>query len=124
MSSQAEAAAALPGVLGLIFLGFPLHPPGQSSRERADHLFKVEIPMLFLQGDKDEFAQLDLLKPLTNELGARTTLKLFPEANHSFHVPARAGRTDAEVRTEMLDVMKDWILGVIAVNSSGKTRCP
>ena len=124
MSSQAEAAAALPGVLGLIFLGFPLHPPGQPSRERADHLFKVEIPMLFLQGDKDEFAQLDLLKPLTNELGARTTLKLFPEANHSFHVPARAGRTDAEVRTEMLDVMKDWILGVIAVNSSGKTRCP
>src|SRR3974390_3139896 len=122
MSSQAQAASPLPGVSALIFLGFPLHPPGQPSNDRAKHLFEVQIPMLFLQGDRDEFAQLDLLKPLTEQLGARTTLKLFPEANHSFHVPARTGRKDSEVRTEMLDTMTDWMTGIIAGDLSRGTE--
>ena len=114
MTSQAQAASPLPGVRGLVFLGFPLHPPGRPSTDRAKHLFDVQIPMLFLQGDRDEFAQPDLLKPLTEKLGGPTTLKLFPAANHSFHVPARSGRNDVEVRDEMLNVMTDWIAGVLA----------
>src|SRR5260370_10576636 len=109
MTSQAQAAAPLPGVRGLVFLGFPLHPPGQPSDERGKHLFDVHLPMLFLQGTRDEFANLELLKPLTEQLGARATLKLFPDADHSFHVPARTGRNDLEVRNEVLDAMADWI---------------
>jgi predicted alpha/beta-hydrolase family hydrolase len=114
MTSQAHAESALPGVRGLIFLGFPLHPPGQPSGERGKHLFDIRDPMLFLQGDRDEFANLDLLRSLTEKLGARATLKLFPDADHSFHVPARTGRKDSEVRAEMLDVMKDWMDRVIS----------
>src|SRR5882762_3003717 len=95
MTSQAQAASPLPGVLGLVFLGFPLHPPGKPSAERAKHLFEVQIPMLFLQGTRDEFANLQLLEPLCKKLGARATLKLFPKADHSFHVPARTGRKDS-----------------------------
>ncbi len=109
MTSQAQAAAPLAGVRGLVFLGFPLHPPGKPSNERARHLFDVSIPMLFLQGTRDEFADLQLLEPLGRELGDRATLKLFPDADHSFHVPARSGRKDTEVRGEVLDTMADWI---------------
>jgi len=113
MTSQAQAASALPGVRGLVFLGFPLHPPGQPSDERGKHLFEVQIPMLFLQGSRDEFADLQLLQPLIQQLGARATLKLIQDANHSFHVPARTGRKDAEVRTEMMDALADWIEQVL-----------
>src|SRR5688572_1985596 len=109
MTSQAQAAAPLPGVRGLVFLGFPLHPPGKPSNERAKHLFDVSIPLLFLQGTRDEFADLQLLEPLCRELGARATLKLFPDADHSFHVPARSGRKDSEVRAELLDTMAQWM---------------
>jgi predicted alpha/beta-hydrolase family hydrolase len=109
MTSQAQAAAPLPGVRGLAFLGFPLHPPGQPSDERAKHLFDVQIPMLFLQGTRDDFANLQLIEPLCQQLGARATLKLFQEADHSFHVPARTGRKDSEVRAELLDALADWI---------------
>lgn len=109
MTSQAQALTPLPGVRGLIFLGFPLHPPGKPSDERAKHLFEVQVPMLFMQGTNDEFAQLQLLQPLVERLGARATLKLFPDANHSFHVPARSGRKDSEIRTEMLDAIADWV---------------
>ena len=109
MTSQAQAAAPLPGVRGLVFLGFPLHPPGQVSDERAKHLFEVQIAMLFLQGTRDEFADLQLLEPLCKQLGDRATLKLFQDADHSFHVPARTGRKDAEVRAELLDALTDWI---------------
>jgi len=105
MTSQAQAASPLPGVRGLIFLGFPLHPPGQPSQERAKHLFEVQIPMLFLQGTRDEFAKLELLRSLIEQLGSRATLKLFQEADHSFHVPARTGRKDSEVRAELLDAL-------------------
>jgi len=114
MTSQAQAASPLPGVRGLIFLGFPLHPPGQPSEKRAEHLFDVEVPMLFLQGSCDEFAELGLLQPLVQKLGARATLKLFEEANHSFHVPARSGRKDPEVRNEMLDILADWVQKVLS----------
>jgi len=109
MTSQAQSLSPLPGIRGLVFLGFPLHPPGQPSDDRAKHLFDVKIPMVFLQGTRDEFAELELLKGVCKELGAVTTLKLFQDADHSFHVPARTGRKDADVRHEMLDTLVEWI---------------
>ena len=114
MTSQAQAASPLPGVRGLVFLGFPLHPPGQPSDERAKHLFDVQIPMLFLQGTRDDFANLQFLEPLCQQLGARATLKLFQDADHSFHVPARTGRKDPDVRDDLLDVFADWVRKVTA----------
>ncbi len=114
MTSQAQAESPLPGVRGLIFLGFPLHPPGRPSDERARHLHDVAIPMLFLQGDHDEFADGGLLQSVTQQLGARATLKLFPGADHSFHVPARSGRTDSEIRAQVLDAMQGWIAMVLS----------
>src|SRR5208283_2709896 len=109
MTSQAQANAPLQGVRGLAFLGFQLHPAGRPSQDRAKHLFAVQIPMLFLQGRRDALATLDQLQPLCEALGARATLKLFQDADHSFHVPARTGRKDAEVRGEMLDALAGWI---------------
>jgi uncharacterized protein len=109
MTSQAQAVSPLPGVRGLVFLGFPLHPPGKPSRERARHLFEVGIPMLFLQGTHDKLADLELLAPLCEELGARATLTQFPDADHSFHVPARTGRKDSDVRSQVLDAIANWI---------------
>jgi uncharacterized protein len=113
MTSQAQAATPLPRVHGLAFLGFPLHPAGKPSAERGKHLFDVKVPMLFLQGTRDTLAVLDELQPLCKALGKRATLKLFADADHSFHVPARSGRADAQVRGEMLDALADWIDGVI-----------
>jgi predicted alpha/beta-hydrolase family hydrolase len=109
MTSQAQAIEPLPGVRGLAFIGFPLHPAGKPSVERAEHLRDVKIPMLFLQGTRDELATLKLLQPLIDQLGARATLKLLQDADHSFHVPARSGRKDAEVRAQMLDALATWI---------------
>jgi len=109
MTSQAQAKTPLPGVRGLAFLGFPLHPANQPSQERAKHLFDVHIPMLFLQGTRDTLAMLDQLEPVCRALGKRATLTLFQDADHSFHVPAKSGRKDAEVRDEMLDVLANWI---------------
>ncbi len=109
MTSQAQALDRLPGVQGLVFFGFPLHPAGKLSDERAQHLFDVQVPMLFLQGTRDDLASLDLLQPVVKKLGARATLALFDEADHSFHVPAHTGRKDAEVRKELLDTMAGWI---------------
>ena len=114
MTSQAQAAVALPGVRGLAFLGFPLHPAGRPSRDRGEHLFDIGIPMLFLQGTRDNLASLDELEPLCAALGARAVLRLFADADHSFHVPARSGRTDGEVRDEVLDALVAWIDRVIA----------
>jgi predicted alpha/beta-hydrolase family hydrolase len=110
MTSQAQAIEPLPGVKGLAFIGFPLHPAGKPSIERAAHLREVQIPMLFLQGTRDELAKLELLQPLVDQLGARATLKLLQDADHSFHVPARTGRKDAEVRAEMLDALAAWLV--------------
>jgi predicted alpha/beta-hydrolase family hydrolase len=108
MTSQAQATAPLSGVRGLVFLGFPLHPAGKPSDERGAHLFAVQIPMLFLQGTRDALADLQLLQALAGRLGTRATLKLFQDADHSFHVPARSGRKDADVRGEMADAIAEW----------------
>ena len=113
MTSQAQAASPLGDVRGLVFLGFPLHPPKQPSDARAQHLFKIEIPLLFLQGSRDTFAELTLLQPLARQLGSGATLTLFQDADHSFHVPARSGRTDAQVQTEMLNALTSWAGSVI-----------
>jgi len=114
MTSQAQAATPLSGIRGLIFLGFPLHPPGKPSNERANHLFDVRIPLLMLQGTRDDLAHLELLKPLCEQLGTGTTLELFEDADHSFHVAARTGRKDSEVRCHLLDVMVDWIRKILS----------
>ena len=108
MTSQAQALEPMPGVRGLAFLGFPLHPAGAPSRERGAHLFDVRVPMLFLQGTRDALAALDQLEPLCRELGARATLNLYTDADHSFHVPARTGRKDGQVMTELLDAFTEW----------------
>ncbi len=108
MTSQAQAKAPL-GVAGLAFLGFPLHPAKRPSRERATHLADVTIPMLFLQGTRDALAELGELEPACKALGSRATLRLFDDADHSFHVPARTGRKDAAVRNEVLDAFAEWV---------------
>jgi uncharacterized protein len=109
MTSQAQAATPLPEVLGLAFLGFPLHPAGRPSDTRAQHLIDVRVPMLFLQGTRDALAESDLLVPLAKRLGALTRLALIQDADHSFHVPARSGRTDREVMSELSSTLEDWI---------------
>jgi predicted alpha/beta-hydrolase family hydrolase len=109
MTSQAQAIAPLQGVRGLLFLGFPLHPPGKPSTERAAHLADVKIPMLFLQGTRDEFADLSLLQPVVSELGGRAALHLVNDGDHSLHVPARSGRKAGDVMTEVLDAAAEWI---------------
>jgi len=114
MTSQAQAKAALAGVRGLAFFGFPLHAAGQPSNTRAAHLADVHIPMLFLQGTRDKLAELDWLKPVVAQLGALATLHLIDGADHSFHVPARSGRNDREVMAEMLDAFVAWIDAILS----------
>jgi uncharacterized protein len=109
MTSQAQAIEPLPAVRGIAFLGFPLHPAGKPDSERGAHLSDVQVPMLFLQGTRDELADLGLLESLTRQLGPRATLHLFEDADHSFHVPARSGRKDADVLAELLDALVQWI---------------
>jgi len=109
MTSQAQAAAPLPGVRGLAFFGFPLHPAGEPSDARAAHLSDVQVPMLFLQGTRDELADLGLLQPMIVRLGERATLHALADAYHSFHVPARTGRKDPQVLSEALEAFSAWI---------------
>ena len=109
MTSQAQALSPLPGVRGLAFLGFPLHPAGNPSQTRGKHLFDIKVPMLFLQGTRDALADMSLLKVLCKELGRRATLAPLQDADHSFHVPARSGKTDAEVRNELVNTLASWI---------------
>ena len=109
MSSQAQAAQPLPGVVALAFLGFPLHPAGQPSQERAAHLQQVRCPMWFWQGTRDELADMNLLHPVIAGLGSRATLEIAPDADHSFHVPARSGRKDAEVLSSGLEALARWV---------------
>jgi predicted alpha/beta-hydrolase family hydrolase len=109
MTSQAQAAAPLPNVAGLVFFAFPLHAAGQPSDERAAHLADVKIPMLFLSGTNDALASHDLLRSVVEKLGERATLKLIDGADHSFHVPARSGRKDADVLSEVLDNTAAWM---------------
>jgi predicted alpha/beta-hydrolase family hydrolase len=108
MTSQAEAASAL-GVRGLVFLGFPLHAAGQASDERAAHLLDVRVPMLFVQGTRDALADMTLMKPLVKKLGARAAMLVVEDADHSFHVPAKSGRKDPEVRTAFIDAIAAWV---------------
>jgi uncharacterized protein len=109
MTSQAQAKTPLAGVQGLAFLGFPLHPAGQPARDRAEHLADVKIPMLFIQGTRDKLAELDLLRLVVAGLGLRAKLHLVQDADHSFHVPARSGRSDRAVMDEILDTLAVWI---------------
>lgn len=109
MTSQAQAKAPLESVRGLVFLGFPLHPAGKPSSERAAHLAEVKIPMLFLQGTRDALAELELLEPVVKGLGGRANLHLAQEADHSFHVLKRSGRDDREVMAEVLDAFAAWV---------------
>jgi predicted alpha/beta-hydrolase family hydrolase len=109
MTSQAQALAPLAGVRGLVFFAFPLHPAGKPGVERAAHLADVQVPMLFLQGTKDTLAELDLLQGVVADLGARAALTLAEDADHSFHVPARTGRKDAEVLAALLDRVVAWM---------------
>src|SRR5881394_309817 len=113
MTSTAQAEQPLPGVRGLVFLGFPLHPPGRPDDKRAEHLAQVRIPMLFLQGDRDEFADLKLLKTVVKRLGAGATLYPVEGGDHSFHVLKRSGRTDADVMTELVDAIVKWTAGIV-----------
>lgn len=113
MTSSAQANQPLPGVRGLVFLGFPLHPPGRPGTARAEHLFRIEVPMLFLQGTRDEFADLELLRPLIERLGQRATLALVEGGDHSFRVHKRAGRSDAAVMDELVGTIAAWVDGVI-----------
>src|SRR5216110_9278 len=107
MTSTAQAEEPLPGVWGLVFLGFPLHPPGRPADARAEHLARVQIPMLFLQGTRDDFADLKLLQPVVKRLGDRATLHLVDGGDHSFHVLKRSGRTDAAVMDEIADAIEE-----------------
>jgi predicted alpha/beta-hydrolase family hydrolase len=109
MTSQAQADHPLPGVEGLVFFAFPLHQPGNPSVARAEHLARIAVPMLFLQGSNDAFAQLDLLKRIVAGLRGRAELELIAEADHGFHVPARTGRKDPEVLAAALAVASRWM---------------
>jgi predicted alpha/beta-hydrolase family hydrolase len=109
MTSQAQALDPLPEVAGLVFFAWPLHPPGKAGVERAEHLAAVKVPMLFLQGSKDEFAETPLLQSTVKSLGKRAKLHLVEHADHSFHVPAKSGRKDPEVMDEILDAAVKWM---------------
>jgi predicted alpha/beta-hydrolase family hydrolase len=114
MSSQTQALCPLAGVLGLAFLGFPLHLAGKPSDKRAQHLFDTRIPLLFLQGDRDELADMNLLRSLIARLGTRATLRQIENANHSYRVPAKTGRSAAQITAELVQTMQTWIDSVIA----------
>ena len=114
MTSRAAAIDGLPEVSGLVFFGFPLHPPGKPSTDRADHLADVDLPILFLQGDRDAFGGLDLVGPLVERLGPRATLHIVSSADHGFHVPKGSGRTDADVLAELARRTGEWSAKVLA----------
>ena len=108
MSSQAASQGLLAGVRGLVFFGFPLHPPNRPGTKRAEHLAKVPMPMLFLQGTRDTLADLKLLRPICSELGAKATLRIIETADHSFHVLKSSGRTDADALRELATTTASW----------------
>ena len=110
MTSQAQAETPLPGVAGLAFFGFPLHPAHQPSTTRAEHLTGIRVPMLFLQGTRDALADMTLLAPMIEALGERATLVQMQGADHSFHVPAKSGTNDAKVLAKVLDAFVAWAI--------------
>jgi predicted alpha/beta-hydrolase family hydrolase len=115
MTSTAEAEEHMTGLVGLVFFGFPLHAPGKPSAERGDHLGDVNLPMLFLQGTRDSFADNTLIAKTTKKLGRRARLVTFDQADHSFHVPKSSGLSDAETMEMMLDATGDWIADVVGL---------
>ena len=115
MTSTAQAEQPLPRVRGLAFLGFPLHPPGRPGISRAEHLDLVNVPMLFLQGTRDEFAELDLLQQVTRRLGQRATLHPVEGGDHSFKVPKRAGPADRDVMSELARAFDAWASALVRV---------
>src|SRR5438034_9630028 len=117
MTSQAAAERLLDGVRGLVFFAFPLHPPNRPGTKRADHLAKVTVPTLFLQGTRDTLADLKLLRPICTKLGARATLHIIETADHSFHVLKSSGRTDADVLQELAETTVSWAKGLQQRNS-------
>lgn len=112
MTSIVAAENQIPQVKGLIFFGFPLHAPGKPSTDRADHLDRIKAPMLFLQGTRDKLADLDLLKPICTKLGDKATLKIFESADHSFHMPKSAGKSDEQVIEELAKAAFEWASGL------------
>lgn len=110
MTSLAAAEAPLPGVRGIVFFGFPLHPAGkaEAADERAAHLHHVDVPMLFLQGTRDRLADLELLRPLHAKLGQRASLHVVEDADHGFHVPKRTGRSDADILADLARATRTW----------------
>lgn len=112
MTSQAQAEQPLPGVRGLAFIGFPLHPAGKPGIERAEHLARVEVPMLFVSGARDALADMDLLQPVVEGLGERATLHVVEDADHSLKVPAKSGRTPAEAEAQALDAIAAWMIAL------------
>ena len=115
MSSRAAAENGLPSVRGLIFLGFPLHHPGKPSTSRAEHLYGLDLPMLFLQGTRDPFAQLDLLSPVCEKLGSWAALHVVEDGDHSFKVRKRSGRSEADVLDELVETISGWIGRIVDV---------
>ncbi|WP_097093747.1 alpha/beta hydrolase family protein [Novosphingobium sp. Chol11] len=109
MTSQTQAETPLPGVRGLAFLGFPLHPSGKPGIDRAQHLVSIQIPLLFISGSRDPLASMDLLKPVSADLGERATLRIIDHADHSFKVSAKSGRTASDAEVEALDTLAGWI---------------
>ena len=111
MTSQAQAEEPLPGVRGLAFIGFPLHPAGKPGIDRAEHLSRVKVPMLFVSGARDALAEMDLLEPVVAGLGARATLHVVAGADHSLKLPKTSGRTSEQAEAEALDAIAEWMLG-------------
>lgn len=118
MTSQAQARAPLQGVRGLVFLAFPLHPAGRPDKDRAAHLQEVGIPMLFIQGSRDDLADAGLLRTVIEGLGSRATLHMLEGADHSFHVPARSGRKDLDVRADALNAVCGWVDRLLSARAS------
>ena len=114
MTSQAQARQPLPKVRGLAFLGFPLHLSKKPAKDRAAHLAEVQLPMLFVQGDRDALADMKLLRSVTKQLGARATLHTVDGADHGFEVLVRSGRNDADVLEEVIDTLERWTAGLSA----------
>jgi predicted alpha/beta-hydrolase family hydrolase len=109
MTSSSASKNMLPGIKGIIFFGFPLHAPGKPSNDRAEHLYSVNIPMLFLQGTKDKLADLDLLRAVIKKLGNKVKLQIFEGADHSFHVQKSSGKTDQDILNELSGESREWI---------------
>jgi predicted alpha/beta-hydrolase family hydrolase len=120
MSSRAAADDGLAGVRGLIFLGFPLHPPGRPATGRSEHLFRVKVPMLFLQGTRDALARLDLVRPLCERLGPRATLHLVEGGDHSFKVLKRMGRSEGEILDELTGTISGWVRRTLGAAGDGR----